>query len=51
MGRTHTSRQPSIAPAVAARGLASAQQLHGKEMSYNNYVDADAARRSRRRFR
>ena len=28
-----------------ARGLASAQQLHGKEMSYNNYVDADAARR------
>jgi len=28
------------------RGLASAQQLHGKEMSYNNYVDADAARRS-----
>ena len=30
----------------AARGLASAQQLHGKEMSYNNFVDADAARRS-----
>ena len=29
-----------------ARGLASAQQLHGKDMSYNNYVDADAARRS-----
>jgi phosphoribosylaminoimidazolecarboxamide formyltransferase / IMP cyclohydrolase len=29
-----------------ARGLANAQQLHGKEMSYNNYVDADAARRS-----
>jgi phosphoribosylaminoimidazolecarboxamide formyltransferase/IMP cyclohydrolase len=28
------------------RGLASARQLHGKEMSYNNYVDADAARRS-----
>ncbi|HKN43379.1 MAG TPA: bifunctional phosphoribosylaminoimidazolecarboxamide formyltransferase/IMP cyclohydrolase, partial [Propionibacteriaceae bacterium] len=28
----------------AARGLASAQQLHGKDMSYNNYVDADAAR-------
>ncbi|HET9562565.1 MAG TPA: bifunctional phosphoribosylaminoimidazolecarboxamide formyltransferase/IMP cyclohydrolase, partial [Propionibacteriaceae bacterium] len=28
-----------------ARGLASAHQLHGKEMSYNNYVDADAARR------
>ena len=30
----------------ASRGLANAQQLHGKEMSYNNYVDADAARRS-----
>jgi phosphoribosylaminoimidazolecarboxamide formyltransferase / IMP cyclohydrolase len=30
----------------AARGLASAHQLHGKEMSYNNFVDADAARRS-----
>jgi len=29
-----------------ARGLANAQQLHGKDMSYNNYVDADAARRS-----
>ncbi|WP_062431485.1 bifunctional phosphoribosylaminoimidazolecarboxamide formyltransferase/IMP cyclohydrolase [Herbidospora daliensis] len=27
-------------------GLAGAQQLHGKEMSYNNYVDADAAWRS-----
>ncbi len=27
-------------------GLARAQQLHGKEMSYNNYVDADAARRA-----
>jgi len=29
-----------------APGLAQATQLHGKEMSYNNYVDADAARRS-----
>jgi phosphoribosylaminoimidazolecarboxamide formyltransferase / IMP cyclohydrolase len=27
-------------------GLAGADQLHGKEMSYNNYVDADAARRA-----
>lgn len=27
-------------------GLASAEQLQGKEMSYNNYVDADAARRA-----
>ncbi len=29
-----------------ATGLAGAEQLHGKEMSYNNYVDADAARRA-----
>jgi phosphoribosylaminoimidazolecarboxamide formyltransferase/IMP cyclohydrolase len=29
-----------------ASGLARAQQLHGKEMSYNNYVDADAAHRA-----
>ncbi|MGD9531192.1 MAG: bifunctional phosphoribosylaminoimidazolecarboxamide formyltransferase/IMP cyclohydrolase, partial [Pseudonocardia sp.] len=27
-------------------GVAVAQQLHGKEMSYNNYVDADAAWRA-----
>ncbi|HSZ28823.1 MAG TPA: bifunctional phosphoribosylaminoimidazolecarboxamide formyltransferase/IMP cyclohydrolase [Pseudonocardiaceae bacterium] len=32
--------------AGAGRGLASAQQVHGKEMSYNNYVDADAAWRA-----
>ncbi|MEO9223263.1 MAG: bifunctional phosphoribosylaminoimidazolecarboxamide formyltransferase/IMP cyclohydrolase [Mycobacteriaceae bacterium] len=29
-----------------AAGLAQAQQLHGKEMSYNNYTDADAAWRA-----
>ncbi|MDF2967722.1 MAG: purH [Nocardioidaceae bacterium] len=27
-------------------GLAQAEQLHGKQMSYNNFVDADAARRT-----
>jgi phosphoribosylaminoimidazolecarboxamide formyltransferase / IMP cyclohydrolase len=27
-------------------GIAAAQVLHGKAMSYNNYVDADAARRA-----
>jgi phosphoribosylaminoimidazolecarboxamide formyltransferase/IMP cyclohydrolase len=27
-------------------GLAQATQLHGKQMSYNNYVDTDAARRA-----
>jgi phosphoribosylaminoimidazolecarboxamide formyltransferase/IMP cyclohydrolase len=31
---------------VPEPGLAQATQLHGKEMSYNNYVDADAARRA-----
>ena len=27
-------------------GVANADQLHGKQMSYNNFVDADAARRA-----
>src|SRR5690606_22383946 len=27
-------------------GLAAAEQLHGKEMSYNNYLDTEAARRA-----
>ncbi|MFB7759240.1 bifunctional phosphoribosylaminoimidazolecarboxamide formyltransferase/IMP cyclohydrolase [Streptomyces xiamenensis] len=27
-------------------GLPAAEQLHGKEMSYNNYIDAEAARRA-----
>ncbi|QWC86026.1 bifunctional phosphoribosylaminoimidazolecarboxamide formyltransferase/IMP cyclohydrolase [Nocardioidaceae bacterium] len=31
-------------------GLAGAEQLHGKEMSYNNYVDTDAARRAANDF-
>jgi len=30
----------------AADGVAAAELLHGKAMSYNNYVDADAARRA-----
>ena len=32
--------------AAGAPGLAQATQLHGKEMSYNNYVDGDAAWRA-----
>lgn len=32
--------------ADGAHGIAQATQLHGKEMSYNNYVDADAAVRA-----
>ena len=27
-------------------GIATAEQLHGKEMSYNNFIDADAAQRA-----
>jgi phosphoribosylaminoimidazolecarboxamide formyltransferase/IMP cyclohydrolase len=34
------------APSGAAGGIAAAELLHGKAMSYNNYVDADAARRA-----
>jgi phosphoribosylaminoimidazolecarboxamide formyltransferase / IMP cyclohydrolase len=33
-------------PKSAAEGIAAAELLHGKAMSYNNYVDADAARRA-----
>ena len=38
--------QPAALYAHWRGGLAAADQLHGKEMSYNNYVDADAARRA-----
>ena len=31
---------------AGAGGVATAEQLHGKEMSYNNYTDADAAWRA-----
>jgi phosphoribosylaminoimidazolecarboxamide formyltransferase/IMP cyclohydrolase len=34
------------AGAASGPGIATAEQLHGKAMSYNNYVDADAARRA-----
>ncbi|GAB3192282.1 bifunctional phosphoribosylaminoimidazolecarboxamide formyltransferase/IMP cyclohydrolase [Nesterenkonia suensis] len=42
------SHQPAAlyAESHAAPGLAQAQTLHGKAMSYNNYVDADAAVRT-----
>ncbi len=47
----HQSAAVYTAPAGSALaggdpGLARAEQLHGKAMSYNNYVDADAARRA-----
>ncbi|MFD3405780.1 bifunctional phosphoribosylaminoimidazolecarboxamide formyltransferase/IMP cyclohydrolase [Kribbella sp. NPDC058693] len=38
--------QPAALYLNGRGGLAAAEQLHGKEMSYNNYVDADAARRT-----
>ena len=40
-----TERTGAGRPAAAA-GIAAAELLHGKAMSYNNYVDADAARRA-----
>jgi phosphoribosylaminoimidazolecarboxamide formyltransferase / IMP cyclohydrolase len=38
--------QPAALYAHWRGGLAAAEQLAGKEMSYNNYVDTDAARRA-----
>jgi phosphoribosylaminoimidazolecarboxamide formyltransferase/IMP cyclohydrolase len=38
--------QPAALYTNGRGGLAAAEQLHGKEMSYNNYVDTDAARRA-----
>ena len=39
-------RRGASAGRVAAEGIVGAEQLHGKAMSYNNYVDADAGRRA-----
>ena len=44
--RTRTSRRRSTATPARWPGLAQAEQLHGKEMSYNNFTDADAAWRA-----
>jgi phosphoribosylaminoimidazolecarboxamide formyltransferase/IMP cyclohydrolase len=50
--RAHTLRygenphQPAALYVSSTGGLAEAEQLHGKEMSYNNYTDTDAARRA-----
>ncbi|KIE26319.1 phosphoribosylaminoimidazolecarboxamide formyltransferase [Streptomyces sp. MUSC 125] len=38
--------QPAALYTSGEGGLAAAEQLHGKEMSYNNYTDTDAARRA-----
>ncbi len=42
----HQAAALYVGGAQAGGGLASAEQLHGKEMSYNNYVDADTAWRA-----
>ncbi len=39
-------QQGALYVSALGRGIAQATQLHGKEMSYNNYVDADAALRA-----
>ncbi|MGH3873893.1 MAG: bifunctional phosphoribosylaminoimidazolecarboxamide formyltransferase/IMP cyclohydrolase [Pseudonocardiaceae bacterium] len=39
-------QRAALYTAAGPPGLAGAEQLHGKEMSYNNYVDADAAWRA-----
>jgi phosphoribosylaminoimidazolecarboxamide formyltransferase/IMP cyclohydrolase len=50
--RAHTLRygenphQPAALYTAGTGGLAQAEQLHGKEMSFNNYTDTDAARRA-----
>ena len=49
-GDAAVRREPAPAggalPALARWARPQAEQLHGKEMSYNNYVDTDAARRT-----
>ena len=43
MAKTRIKRRLSTAPASGRLGVATARQLQGKELSYNNYGDADAA--------
>jgi phosphoribosylaminoimidazolecarboxamide formyltransferase/IMP cyclohydrolase len=42
----HQAAALYVSSAGGSTGLAGAEQLHGKEMSYNNYVDADSAWRA-----
>lgn len=49
-GENPHQRAALYADPAAPAGLAQAEQLHGKEMSYNNYVDADAAWRAANDF-
>jgi phosphoribosylaminoimidazolecarboxamide formyltransferase/IMP cyclohydrolase len=43
MARTRIRRPRSTAPWARRKGMANAVQVQGKELSYNNYNDADAA--------
>lgn len=43
-------QRAAIYETVGGNGIAQATLLHGKEMSYNNYVDADAALRAANDF-
>ena len=45
-GATDLPGGPEVAAPQEDPGIASAEVLHGKAMSYNNYVDADSARRA-----
>ena len=45
-GENPHQRGRALPSTGAAPGSPQAEQLHGKEMSYNNYVDADAAWRA-----
>jgi phosphoribosylaminoimidazolecarboxamide formyltransferase/IMP cyclohydrolase len=42
----NSHQQAALYVSPDGAGIAQAEQLHGKEMSYNNYVDADAALRA-----
>jgi phosphoribosylaminoimidazolecarboxamide formyltransferase/IMP cyclohydrolase len=43
---SHARGVSGVSSPRADAGIANAEVLHGKAMSYNNYVDADAARRA-----
>jgi phosphoribosylaminoimidazolecarboxamide formyltransferase/IMP cyclohydrolase len=43
---TVSGTEAGFAGSAADAGIAGAEVLHGKAMSYNNYVDADSARRA-----
>ena len=49
-GENPHQRAALYVDAAGGGGLAAAEQLHGKEMSYNNYLDTDAARRAAHDF-